>query len=80
MGSRFPLGWKRKQREHKSSTYSGGDGYINLYVAILRQAQDDGNGMWVEFIETDMYKMGIKSGNVNSLDVANWVAEYLTLS
>ena len=64
-----------------------GVGYVELCKAILEQAKrDEGMGckdipendkMWAEFIKTDIYKMGVKSGNVNSLDVANWVTEYL---
>jgi len=93
LGAEFPNGYKEREvkRGVKRGTrmpaqYSGGDPYINLCLAILKQAKlDEGtkynaygeeckkrcwDEMWAEFQKTELSKMGL---NVIPLDVAWWV-------
>lgn len=58
-------------------TKARGAGYINLCLAILKQAKQDKHKMWLGFQKTDIYKIGVK-GNVVSLNVAWWVSNFIS--
>ncbi len=62
------------------SSYETGNPYVNLVIALIRQAMaDEGteydNGFWSEFKETEVYKSG-QRGNIDVLYLAVMIADY----
>lgn len=68
-----------KNKVRLPSSYDVGTPAVNFYLAILRQAKADEDinwetGMWVDFQKTELYKRG---RNVDPVEVAEWVSEYI---
>ena len=63
------------------SSYDIGDGYVNLMMAVLRQARSDygteyDDGFWAEFMETKTYQRGVR-GVADPFHIALGMASYI---